>query len=529
MYCGNGSFAFTTTNDANPPFVASDIVGHEFMHGVNRSLSNLTYQGESGAIDESLSDIFGNVSENETVGSSVVDLIGESVQALRSMRAPKAYPGGVDDYATRYIGTGDYGGVHYNSGIANVAFILMTYGGKHPSSGREMPALLRQSPSIRLWWEVASRRLSSGSTIKELATATVATARSQLIDIKAVVCAWEFVNVFTAAESREFSVECSRSADAGTDASTRADGGGPGGDGGVTRFPDSCAGLGDGLYCSSIDLRAAFRCQSGSRGSAEFCPQNQTCAGPNGEGELRCSGAAGGSSSSGGASSSSGSPNSSSGGGSTSSSSGGAGNGGTCSNDGECNPGRDGSGLICAAGRCVPGCRRNSQCAGNEVCSNGTCGARANEDDVGGSPGGGGRRGPPSPGTGSADVVFSYSGSCEFLGSCSLYSRAAWERNPGTIVTACNGRTSCEDGQLTIAAPRGGPPCGGRVRVCRKDDPARCVDATVSDRNPGYSASAGVAAALGWGPHDRYYAPLGNEGRCTGSLDAGSPEAVVTW
>jgi 3D (Asp-Asp-Asp) domain-containing protein len=44
-----------------------------------------------------------------------------------------------------------------------------------------------------------------------------------------------------------------------------------------------------------------------------------------------------------------------------------------CSNDGACNPGNDGSGKICTAGKCVAGCRSNAQCPGSSVCTAGFC------------------------------------------------------------------------------------------------------------------------------------------------------------
>lgn len=49
------------------------------------------------------------------------------------------------------------------------------------------------------------------------------------------------------------------------------------------------------------------------------------------------------------------------------------GSGRACSGDGACNPGNDGSGEICTAGRCVTGCRTNAQCPGSTRCSAGMC------------------------------------------------------------------------------------------------------------------------------------------------------------
>ena len=49
------------------------------------------------------------------------------------------------------------------------------------------------------------------------------------------------------------------------------------------------------------------------------------------------------------------------------------GGGATCRSDGECNPGNNGSGLSCTAGRCVPGCRSNAHCPGIKRCVSGQC------------------------------------------------------------------------------------------------------------------------------------------------------------
>ncbi|MGH7297347.1 MAG: glycoside hydrolase family 25 protein [Polyangiaceae bacterium] len=75
----------------------------------------------------------------------------------------------------------------------------------------------------------------------------------------------------------------------------------------------------------------------------------------------------GGSSS--GSSSSSSSSSSGSSGGSSSSSGGGA----ACTSDGQCNPGTDGSGLICVGGHCVPGCNASWECPGATTCVSGQC------------------------------------------------------------------------------------------------------------------------------------------------------------
>lgn len=117
-----------------------DVVGHELTHAVTDTSSELIYQGESGALNEAMSDVFGAAIEAYRDGAVTANTwkIGEECwtpgtagDALRYMNDP-AIAGDFDYYPTRYTGTSDNGGVHWNSGIANLAFKLMVTGGTHP-------------------------------------------------------------------------------------------------------------------------------------------------------------------------------------------------------------------------------------------------------------------------------------------------------------------------------------------------------------------------------------------------------------
>ena len=117
------------------PLVSLDIVGHEITHGVTEYAANLVYSYESGALNESFSDIFGEAIEQYATGSNdwlMGDQIGAggSGGALRSMSDPNA-KGDPDTYLgdNWYSGSGDNGGVHYNSGVQNFWFYLLTEGG----------------------------------------------------------------------------------------------------------------------------------------------------------------------------------------------------------------------------------------------------------------------------------------------------------------------------------------------------------------------------------------------------------------
>jgi len=120
-----------------------DVVGHELTHGVTAATANLDYQGQSGALNESMSDVFGSLVKQMSLGQTADQadwLIGAGLfmpgihgVALRSMSNPgTAYDDpnlGKDpqpaDMANYVDTSDDNGGVHINSGITNRAFYLV--------------------------------------------------------------------------------------------------------------------------------------------------------------------------------------------------------------------------------------------------------------------------------------------------------------------------------------------------------------------------------------------------------------------
>lgn len=116
--------------------VTDDVVAHELTHGVTQYESNLIYSGQSGAINEAFSDIWGEFVDltngKMTDTKAVRWLMGEdtSIGAIRNMKNP---PLQNQPDRTRsslyYCGVADNGGVHTNSGVANKAAYLLTDGG----------------------------------------------------------------------------------------------------------------------------------------------------------------------------------------------------------------------------------------------------------------------------------------------------------------------------------------------------------------------------------------------------------------
>ena len=116
---------------------ADDVVAHELSHGVTQDASGLIYSYQSGALNESFSDIFGeSVDLLNTSGTDTAAVrwkIGEDIPgfgAIRDMMNPQAFshPDRTDS-SSYYCGTLDYGGVHTNSGVPNKAFALLVDGG----------------------------------------------------------------------------------------------------------------------------------------------------------------------------------------------------------------------------------------------------------------------------------------------------------------------------------------------------------------------------------------------------------------
>lgn len=139
-YDVNYSNAFWDGSSANfgdgpgsaSPFGSLDVTGHEISHGLTQETCGLIYSYESGALNESFSDVFGAAIEFLADPANSDWLMAEDlpVGPFRSMIAPNAY-NNPDTYLGNfwYSGSGDNGGVHTNSGVQNKWYQLLTDGG----------------------------------------------------------------------------------------------------------------------------------------------------------------------------------------------------------------------------------------------------------------------------------------------------------------------------------------------------------------------------------------------------------------
>jgi bacillolysin len=156
---------------------ADDVAAHELTHGVTQYTSGLLYYYQSGAINESISDVMGELFDQQyqspggSDGAAYDWLLGEDLPsgAIRSMSSPPAY--GQPDMMTSSLWTTnaddqafDAGGVHTNSGVGNKAAYLMAAGGTF--NGRTVTGI-GGTKAARIWY-ATDQLLTSGADYADL-------------------------------------------------------------------------------------------------------------------------------------------------------------------------------------------------------------------------------------------------------------------------------------------------------------------------------------------------------------------------
>jgi vibriolysin len=204
MAYGDGNAA----QNCGPLARSIDVAGHEMTHGVTSRESNLTYSGESGGLNESLSDVFGGGVEafvdggkNGTLSlANDVFLIGDTVLPpfLRSMCDPVADGRSKDAW---YSGIGSID-VHYSSGPNNLVFCLLSKGGMHPRGATtiNVPAIGMEK-ALRLMYKANVDLLTSSSNYAAMRNAMITAAQQLGYDQAtqdAVACGYAAIKVGTA-------------------------------------------------------------------------------------------------------------------------------------------------------------------------------------------------------------------------------------------------------------------------------------------------------------------------------------------
>ncbi|PCC66423.1 Zn-dependent metalloprotease [Nannocystis exedens] len=183
-----------------------DVVAHELTHAVTQYEASLVYQNQSGALNEAMSDIMAAAADAYKNGVSAKTWLlaetcwtpGVANDAMRYMANPTQDGQSYDYYPERYTGQQDNGGVHINSGIANLAFYLLSQGGKHPrnKTNTVVPAL-GIDKAAQIFYRALTNYLNSNATFQDARNAT-AQAAAELYGADAataVHAAWTAVGV----------------------------------------------------------------------------------------------------------------------------------------------------------------------------------------------------------------------------------------------------------------------------------------------------------------------------------------------
>ena len=176
---------------------ALDVVGHEYTHAVIQTTSNLKYEGQSGALNEHLADVFGviinqihnNPSNPYLIGSTVLyGEYAEKAHALRDMMDPakglSPQPGHMNDLKTERFSkygpdcvasmTNDNCGVHILSGIPNkMAALVMS--------------VLGPNESAKLFYNVMTKRLKESSNFTDYKVALMSECKTMSSDTCSIV------------------------------------------------------------------------------------------------------------------------------------------------------------------------------------------------------------------------------------------------------------------------------------------------------------------------------------------------------
>ena len=185
MVYGDGDADLPPNNQLFNRFtIAIDVIGHELTHGVTQFTAGLNYANQPGALNESMSDVFGSLVKQQSLGQAAAQadwIIGQGLftsnvhgVGIRSMKAPgTAYndpvlgkdpqPANMKDYNNT---PDDNGGVHINSGIPNHAFYVTAV---------EIGGFAWEKAG-KIWYVTLRDKLHSSSNFQEAANQTFATA-----------------------------------------------------------------------------------------------------------------------------------------------------------------------------------------------------------------------------------------------------------------------------------------------------------------------------------------------------------------
>lgn len=201
----NGTYALFGDGNCNAgPLTTLEVVAHEFTHGLTDYTSDLIYSGESGAINESMSDVFGKALEFHvdpdnfewTIGRSFLET--QFARPFRSMEDPHIY-----EHPKFYKGEfwTDGAGVHTNSSVGNHWFYSLVTGGSGVNQAGEPYSIdpLPMEQAIQVSFLLQKAYLTPNSTYPIMHEASILAAKElfgeQAPEVESVIQAWKKVGL----------------------------------------------------------------------------------------------------------------------------------------------------------------------------------------------------------------------------------------------------------------------------------------------------------------------------------------------
>ncbi|MFL5356077.1 M4 family metallopeptidase [Archangium sp.] len=189
------------------PLTTLDIAGHEISHGLTERTAGLVYEGESGGLNEAMSDIFGTGVEwhasqkNQSVkfdwkmGEDAWTPANGTGDALRYMDDPTKDGYSIDNYKN-YPKQKE---VHGSSGIANNAFYLLVNGGTNRTSGQKVDEGIGMEKGLKVYYRALNHYMTPTTTFAQARQATINAATdlygANSAEVKKVKDSWSAVGV----------------------------------------------------------------------------------------------------------------------------------------------------------------------------------------------------------------------------------------------------------------------------------------------------------------------------------------------
>lgn len=185
--------------NVRPYPVALDVVGHELTHGVTQNSANLVYELQPGALNEAMSDIFGEMVEARINGKPDWQMGEKLGEVFRDMRNPglikfgdQPYPSKMSEYVDMAnTSNSDHGGVHVNSSIINHAYYLLAEG---------LPNAVGLRDAEKIFYRALTKHLQKQSQFIDTRLACIASAEelfgTNSVQVQKVGEAFDGVEIF---------------------------------------------------------------------------------------------------------------------------------------------------------------------------------------------------------------------------------------------------------------------------------------------------------------------------------------------